>query len=361
MYHGPLSLVGPLVQNFYRSTIGHYPQCKDYLDPAWIFDACIEGVELDRAMRFFAELREELSRQDLLVQGKGLSARLADYLDGLSKEPYLPLALLGAVDRFSAWDEANPGATLSAREDAVKLAYRLYRLDRFPESLRYQLYRRTYFARADSMVQTAFDRLLRRLAHPITGAVNHLEELSDLQAELSDAADREAFSRMVFPQAQASQQVEILAVGGDRQQVIVRSSIRDRQGVTYLARDPISPSELGYLYRLFWDAGFPSSVYEGGKYLVAVDEQERVIGGACYRPQNQKIVGLAGVVVTQSLQGRGIAGAILEDLCVRLAGEGFQILKTNFFLKRFYSQHNFRVDAHWGGLVRSLTAAESGE
>ncbi|HSB68514.1 MAG TPA: GNAT family N-acetyltransferase [Candidatus Methylomirabilis sp.] len=358
-YDGPLSLVEPLAQSFYRSAIEQYPQCQDSLDPAWIFDACIEGLGLDRATRFFAELREELSRQDMLCPGTGLSARLAEYLDGLGKEPYLPLALLGAVDRFTAWDAANPGATPSAREDAVNLAYRLYRLDRFPESLRYQLYRRTYFARADSKVQTAFDRLLRRLGHPITGAVSHLEELSDLQAELSDAADREAFSRMVFPQAQASQQVEILAIGGDRKQVIVRSNIRDRHGGSYLARDPTSPSELGYLYRLFLDAGFPSSVYEGGKYLVAVDEQERVIGGACYRPQNQDVVRLAGVVVTRSLQGRGISGAILEDLCVRLAGEGFKILKTNYFLMRFYSQHGFRVDPRWGGLVRSLRGGES--
>jgi len=227
-------------------------------------------------------------------------------------------------------------------------------MDRFPESLRYELYRRTYFARADSTVQGAFDRLLRRLAHPTTGPVSHLEELSDLQAALSDAADREVFSRMVFPQAQTSQQVEILAVGEHRKQIIVRSNIRDRQEVSYLVRDPVSPSDLGYLYRLFLDAGFPNPVYEPGKCLVAVDAQERVIGGACYRPQNQEIVRLDGLVVTNSLKGRGIAGAILEDLCVRLAGEGFKVLKTNFFLRRFYTRHNFRVDAHWGGLVRLL-------
>jgi long-chain acyl-CoA synthetase len=359
MYDGPRSLVGPLVQNFYRSAVAHYPKCKDFLDPAWILDACVEGLEQDGALRFFTELRAELSRQELHFQGKGLSASLAEYLDALGKEPYLPLALLGAVDRFRAWDEANPGATPSAREDAVSLAYRLYRLDRFPEWLRYELYRRTYFARADSKVGAAFDRLLRRLTQPTTGPVSHLEELSDLQAALDDAADGEAFSHMVYPQAQGSQQVEVLAVGGDRKQVIVRSSIRDKQEVMYLVRDPVSPSELGYLHRLFWGAGYPSSVYERGRYLVAVDLQERVVGGVCYRRQDQEVIRLNGLVVTNSLRGRGIAGAILEDLCVRLAGEGFKILKTNFFLRRFYSQHNFRVDARWGGLVRSLRAAEN--
>jgi len=357
-YDGPLALVGPMVQNFYRSAMGHYPRCKNCLDPAWIFDACVEGLELDGAMRFFAELREALSQQDILFEGKGLSARLTEYLDERGKESYLPLALLGAVERFSSWSEANPDATPSAREDAVHLVYRLYRLDRFPESLRYQLYRRTYFTRVGSKVQGAFDRLLQRLAHPATGPVSHWEELWDLQTELSDAADREAFSRMVFPQAQASQQVQIMAVGGDHRQLIVRSSIRDRQGVTYLVREPVSPSELGYLSRLFWDAGYPSSAYEWGRYLVAVDEQERVIGGVCYRPQNHESVRLTGLVMTPSLRGRAIAGAILEDLCVRLAGEGFTILKTNYFFRRFFGRHNFRVDPHWGGLVRSLRSVE---
>ncbi|HWT82857.1 MAG TPA: GNAT family N-acetyltransferase, partial [Candidatus Methylomirabilis sp.] len=357
-YDGPLSLVGPLVQNFYRSAVANYPKCTDILDPAWIFDACLEALEQRRAMQFMTELGEELSRQDVSFQGKGLSTILTEYLAERSKEPYLPLALLGAADRFLAWEAANPGATPSAREDAVSLASRLYRLDRFPESIRYELYRRTYFSRAGAGVQSAFDRLMRRLALPTTVSVSHLEELSDLQAVLGDAADREAFSRMVFPHSQADQQVEILAVGSDRKQVIVRSTIRDRQGVNYLLRDPISPSELGYVYKLFLDAGFPHSVYEHGKYLVAVDPQDRVIGGACYRPQTQEVVRLLALVVTRSLQRRGIAGAILEDLCVRLAGEGFRILKTNFFLYHFYSRHNFRLDAHWGGLVRSLSATE---
>ena len=354
-YAGPLSLVAPLVQNFYRSAIGFYPKCTGYLDPAWIFDACLEGLELDGALRFLGDLRRELSRQDMLIQGKALSESLDHYLDRLGKEPYLPLALLSAIDRFSAWAATNRRATPSAREDAVNLSYRLYRLDRFPESVRYHLYRRTYFAGADAKVQAAFDRLLGRLADPNAGPVSHLEELSDLQAALSNSADREVFSRMVFPQAQKSQQVEILAVGADRKQVIVSSNIRDRRKATYVVREPVSPSELGYLYRLFLDTGFPNPAYEPGEILVAVDGQERVIGGVCYRFQNQEVVRLDGLVVTNSLKGRGIAGAILEDLCVRLAGEGYKIVKTNFFLRRFYSQHNFHVDTRWGGLVRSLS------
>jgi hypothetical protein len=52
----------------------------------------------------------------------------------------------------------------------------------------------------------------------------------------------------------------------------------------------------------------------------------------------------------------GIGGAILEDFCARLAGEGFKILKTDFVLRRFYTKHGFHVDARWGGLVRFLEA-----
>jgi hypothetical protein len=233
--------------------------------------------------------------------------------------------------------------------------YRLYRLDRFPDWVRFRLYRETYFVKSDTAIRDAFDSLLARLARPVSGPINHLEQLSDVQAALNRSADREVFSRMVFPQAQAGQTLEILAVGGsEKRHVIVRSQILDKHGKSYVVRDPLSPSEIGLLYRLFLDSGYPNPVYEREKYLVAVDEQERVIAGVCYRAQDSTTVYLDGLVVTTSMTGRGLAGAILEDLCVRLAAEGIRILKTNFFLRRFYSRHQFRVDARWGGLVRFL-------
>jgi len=160
---------------------------------------------------------------------------------------------------------------------------------------------------------------------------------------------------MVFPQSRPAQRVQILAVGGSgRRQVIVKSEIRDAHGILYVARDPVSPSEIGHLHRLFIDAGFPNPVYLREKHLVAADGQERIVAGACYRAQDDAAVHLDGLVVTNSLKGRGLAGAILEDLCIRLAGEGYRLVKTNFFLRRFYTRHNFRVDEHWGGLVRFL-------
>jgi len=42
-YTSPLSLVRPMVFNFYQKTLAHFPWCKKQLKPEWIFDACMEA------------------------------------------------------------------------------------------------------------------------------------------------------------------------------------------------------------------------------------------------------------------------------------------------------------------------------
>jgi hypothetical protein len=43
-YESPLSLIRPLVYNFYRQTSMHQPWCRSYLDAIWIFEACLEAI-----------------------------------------------------------------------------------------------------------------------------------------------------------------------------------------------------------------------------------------------------------------------------------------------------------------------------
>jgi hypothetical protein len=45
---------------------------------------------------------------------------------------------------------------------------------------------------------------------------------------------------------------------------------------------------------------------------------------------------------------------VLEDFATRMTSRGYGLIKTHFFLRRFYQQHGFRLDNRWGGLVRFL-------
>ena len=249
----------------------------------------------------------------------------------------------------------NSQAHLKARLEILEELSRLYRLDRQSEIARFSLFRNTYFKNADPGLQDIFDRLLVRMFRHPNRRATQMVELSDLQSALTDPDDRAAFNRLAFPNRMSADTVEVRAVGDrSHSQVIVKSIIHDQHGHTYAVSEPAGPAEVGQLYRLFLNAGFPKTISEADRYLVATDEAEQIIGGVVYRRLDDEAVFLDGIVVTQALAERGIARAILADFCTRLPSLGFQTIKTHFFLRRFYQKHGFRVDKRWGGLVRFL-------
>jgi len=85
-----------------------------------------------------------------------------------------------------------------------------------------------------------------------------------------------------------------------------------------------------------------------------MDDAEQIIGGVVYRIQEDRTIFLDGIVVSQALWERGIAGAILADFTIRMRSQGVGTIRTHFFLRQFYQRHGFRLDNRGGGLVRNL-------
>ncbi len=363
-YRNTLSLVKPIVRNFYEYTIAHYPWTKDDLDYCWIFDGCVEALGVEKAREFLDRLERELNREPVEGYTADLRTSLRDFRRRLDEAYHLPLPVQSAIDRYDEWQQATPQPTAEAREQIIDELQRLYRVDRFPDIARYHLYRHTYFGHACAEALQAFDRLLQQMFARPAVLPTQMQELSDLQATLHDPTDRAVFSRMVFPKAKPIQHIEVLTIGeSDHRHVIVRSEIADKRGVSYSVRAPLEPAEIGQLYRLLFRADFPKVISEQDRYLVCLDREGEIVGGVCYRRQDEDVVHLDGVVVSQPLKGRGIGTALLDDFCLRMTAENVRVVKTHFFLRQFCLPRGFQVDRRWGGLVRFLTpegtAAES--
>ncbi len=356
-YESPISLVKPLVRNFFRQTAANYPKTGQQLRVEWIFDSCLEALGPDDGMSFLTRLFVDCE-EHAEFEGEEFRSALQEYLRGLRRGPYLPLPLLCAMDRFAEWERSNPDATPAARDEQVDQLYWLYRLDRFHELFRLHLYSRTCFAGSGDPVRAAFDRLLERLFRQPGVPAIHLEELYDLQATLGDTASRETFTRMVFPRTRGTQRLDLRRIGaGDRKQVVVKSEIADARGTAYHVREPLSPAEVGQIYRMLRDSDYRQEISELDQHLVVADDGGQLIGGLTYIPQGSDVVYLRGLVVAAPLKGRGIASALLEDFCARMAARGAHIIKTDFLARHFYSANGFRVDTRWGGLVRHLGTA----
>ncbi|HOP06195.1 MAG TPA: GNAT family N-acetyltransferase [candidate division Zixibacteria bacterium] len=361
-YENTLSLIRPMVQNFFRRTEAHYPWYRSILNTDWIFDACVEKLGLEEGQKFLTQLREDLHREVLSHDQDNFCKRLDDYLIKLSSVYYVSLPLQNAIDRYHEWDKINPSASPQAREQITIELLRLYRLDRLPEIARYHLYRHTYFAKAEGNVREAFDTLLRKMFKKTTTPAIQLIELSDLQSTIEDLFDRQVFSQLIFPKAQKTRQMDILTVGdSEHKHVILRTSYADQHGEVYTFREPIEPAEIGQLYRLFFKEGYPKTVTERDRFLVVADAQEQLVGGLCYRFEGDDVVHLDGSVIAPPVMGRGIGSALVEDFCNRMANQGMRVVKTHFFLRRFYMSRGFVVDKRWGALVRFLKPSEEAE
>jgi long-chain acyl-CoA synthetase len=357
-YRDTLSLVRPMCRTFYRKVRTLYPTRARALRYEWVFEACVEALGEGPARDFLTRLATE-GRADADPVDPKLLASLDAFLAAFAQRYHAPLALLHAVDRYREWDTENPDATDEARGQQLDQLTDLYRLERFGEIARYHLYRHTCFAAAPAPARDAFDRLLDALRQDPARPATERLELSDLQATLVEQAQRDLFSRLVFPQAHGAQPIEVLTFGDSAHPLVrVLTHVADELGETYDVREPVEPDEVGQLYRLFFQERFPKAVNEQDRHLIVTDAAGRLVAGLTYRMENPQVAHLDGAVVNAAVGSRGIATALLEDFAVRMASRGVRVLRTSFIMREFCEQRGFRLDRRWGGLVRMLGGHE---
>ena len=217
------------------------------------------------------------------------------------------------------------------------------------------MYRQTYFGDASAEICAAFDYLLGVLhENPGVKAISS-PALSELQATLQRQDDRRVFSHLVFPRVREVPGLEVLAIG-DRsvKHVVVKSHITARDGTHYSVREATEPAEIGQLYRLFLRQRYPKTVSEHDQFLVVVDDLDRLIGGVCFEIESDRVVHLDGIVIARRMQSNDLGSALLEDFCMRMSNDGFEVVRTHFYQRNFYLKRSFQTDQRWGGLVRFL-------
>jgi len=353
---GPVSIVRPMVDGFYRRAAANYPWLKGHLDLDWIFDAAYDAMGRDKASAFLAGLQAALAKTPIAaLPGEDLAARLRRYRDEFDSTYVIPLPAESAVEAYQEWRQANPLAAPRDRERRVLDVYRRYALERYPEIVRYYLYRHTYFAGRSERIESLFDRLLARLNAVLGEPAVQQVELSDLQAALRDERDRLVFSRMVFPRLEPEGRVDVVTQGeeGERR-VVVQSFLADRAGLPYTFSETVDPAEIGQVYRLFFKESYPKIVSQEDRFFVLKDAQERIVGGLCYRMLSGRVAWIDVIAVTSRLKASGLGGAALEDFCGRMASQGVPLVMTHLYLPGFFLRHGFRLDKRWGALVKTL-------
>jgi hypothetical protein len=354
-YTGPVSLIGPMIKEFYEKASAHYPWIKNQIHIRWIFDACLESFDIKAATQFMDELASDLKENPVIYdESHNLLDDLIEYQKTMNQY-YLPLALHNAIDRYKEWEHRTFGAGMGAKEQTIFELMELYKLQELPQVVRYYLFRETYFRKAGHKLLAIFDQLIDNMRLSPLSSPLQMTELSDLQSMMKNPEDKSIFSKMVFPKIQKEQKLDILKIKADsKEQIIIRSKLKDKNGEEFNFREPLEPSEIGQLYQLFYKEDFPIIISKMDRYFVVSDQNDRVIGGLCYKMLEDNTVVLDGSVLSSPLQGRGIGSAMVEDFFTRMASIGVKVIKAHFLLGNYYLKNKFQADKKWGAFVKYL-------
>ena len=227
-YEGPRSLVEPMQRYFLDQAAGHYPALRGKLDPAWIYEAAVEGLGLDPARAFLDELarrRGRAARREGAAAGVSRAAR-REYREPLAlavrRRPLRGLAAQSPKATPAAPSAAGPADAAALRARRARGARALPPLS--PDVLR----RRTARGRG-----SAFDRLLQRLFERKGEAATRMVELSELQSALDVRRGPARVRRAGLPPhgVAAAGASSTSPPGGER--VFVLSQVSDGRGAPF--------------------------------------------------------------------------------------------------------------------------------
>ena len=288
---------------------------------------------------------------------------VTNFIDRLRREGHTPFRLDYAARRWARWLVVNPGATVEARGTMLGELWRTYRLSevekRAPDT-RIRFFRRTAFAGARPDLAAQLDRLMTRARLEPIGSVDLAEQVAAHREAVQPTPEEDYFlARMTWRYLAPSDEASLVSVRlGDKQIASVMMALRDEQGDRFRARAPVTPREVARLLQLFQNANLAVAFTAEHDCLLALDDQDAVIGGLFWRWLEPGRAHMDKLVVARSHRGRGIGGALVRLFMRRLQGLGAHTLGTGYFQAEYFKRLGFRTDPTSGGLVVDLEAGQ---
>jgi len=290
-----------------------------------------------------------------------LAAALPPFLGSVARRGFLPRRLFFAGKRYRRWARLNPEATAKARAQTLHEIYETYGLailrKTYPES-RVRFFAETVFREAPQSLLDGLNDIISQLRTASLPRDELAFAIADLRAHLDVDHDWDYYlARLSYPYLRPEDEAEyVAAAAGGSQQSEMVVTLEDGDGYPYRIRHALNPKEVGRLHRLFLAARLNVRFRSEHRFLVAVNDRSHLIGGLFYevRPDAQS-AHLDKVVVAEHHNGKGIGGALINELCNRLRTAGMRSLTTGFFRPEFFYRHGFTVERRYAGLVRPLT------
>jgi len=348
----PCDGLDELLQRFERSFIepmeASTPALANLLSPVILFSAFVETLGFDRGIAL-------LRRSTEGAYGKHVAA----FLEAIEARGYTPKQVYFASQRYARWIGINPEATIEARGDMLRELWETYRLDeveaRYPDT-RIRFFRHTVFKEARDKISSELDRLMAHVRKQTVDSQALSEQVAAVRGSANPNDEEDYFlARMAFPHLRPSDQASLISLPSGQTRVAdVVVTLRDADGGTFRVRGPMSPRDVGSLLGLFHRANMVVSFQQDHEFLLAVDDDEHVIGGLFHRRVAPERVFLEKIVVSLRHRKKGISDGLMREFMKRMKSRGVEEVTTGYFRPEYLLRFGFHPEARFGGLVRDL-------
>lgn len=348
-----LAFLENLEADYAVDTIRVFDQLKLKLNTNIIYHAIREALGDKHSQKFFNSVCEdpEISPERL----KDIKA----FLEDAEENGFQAKSVYFATRRYHRWVSLNPDATLNAKAHFLKSLYMDYHVRNSEAEYldaRVQLFFWTVFSDANDSLKAYLSNLARSLRL-------HKLDRTSLQTEITQYIninkldEYEAFflKRLAFPQLPPSEDIELIATRSTTlDDVEIMISRHDSKGDMYRIRRAMHPREINQLQRLFQKANLDVGFTLEHKFLVAINDNGRVIGGLFYQIQDDGIAYMDKVVVSEYYRGNNISRGLLDEFIDRMRNKNRKMIITGFLHPGYFYKFGFVIEKDQGGLVKYL-------
>ena len=354
-HRGLLTMLRSFCEEFIQPVVREHPSLDRVVSWDVIFSSVLEVVgEKDGLDAYERALETEPDAPE------PLRAALVEYVAGVRSRGFLPMRLFFAAKRFRRWARLNEDATAAARARTLQEFFDTYGLDRlagaYPE-VRLRFFRETVFRETSPELAHGLDELIARVraGQLINGEL--ASAVADLRQQLRVSEDDDYFlARIPFAHFRPEDAVGFVTtdLGGSAQSEIV-VTLEDSDGNMFHVRHVLLPKEVERLHRLFLSAKLDVRFRPEHRFLVAINDRDRIIGGIYYEiEEGGRGAHLEKIVVAEGYRRKGVADGLMKEFFNRLRAAGATRLTTGFFRPEYFYSYGFKIEKKYAGLVKEL-------
>jgi long-subunit acyl-CoA synthetase (AMP-forming)/GNAT superfamily N-acetyltransferase len=344
--------VDDLLRRFERSfvepVVESTPQVASLISPVILLSAFLETLGFERGTELLRTATEG-----------AFGEQVQSFLQAIDARGYTPKRVYFASQRYARWIGVNPGATIEARGDMLRELWDTYHLDedecRYPDT-RIRFFRQTVFKGAREQIASELDRLMAHVRKQKLDSQAMSEQVAAIRGTASPTDEEDYFlARMAFRHLRPSDQASLISLPSGYTKVAdVVVALHDSEGGRFRVRGPVSPRDVGRLLGLFHEANMVVAFAPEHEFLLAVDDDDHVVGGVFFRQTATDRVFLEKIVVSPRHRKRGISDGLMREFMKRMRSRGMQEVTTGYFRPEYLLRFGFRPEARFGGLVRDL-------